>query len=154
MLLNMLAERGVDNDFCQWLLDYSTSLEQQHYIKFLEDLQGFVKLQWTCKLVTTAFFLTSMKPLATAGSILLFVCFFRGRLHSAGLLVNISIWGYIKSKWIIELFYNNCEWFLVCSLVESYGYNGSDKIRLWKWFMDMIHQDSAAKHIAILLETL
>lgn len=45
MLLNMLAERGVNNDFCQWLLDYSTSLEQQHYIKFLEDLQGFVKLQ-------------------------------------------------------------------------------------------------------------
>ncbi|XP_029194269.1 complement component 1 Q subcomponent-binding protein, mitochondrial-like [Acropora muricata] len=45
MLLNMLAERGVDNEFCQWLLDYSTALEQQHYIKFLEDLQNFVKLQ-------------------------------------------------------------------------------------------------------------
>jgi len=45
MLLNMLAERGVDNDFCQWLLDYSTALEQQHYVKFLEDLHGFVKLQ-------------------------------------------------------------------------------------------------------------
>lgn len=45
MLLNMLAERGVDNEFCQWLLDYSTAQEQQHYIKFLEDLQDFVKLQ-------------------------------------------------------------------------------------------------------------
>ncbi|KAL9980985.1 hypothetical protein ACROYT_G009634 [Oculina patagonica] len=45
MLLNMLAERGIDNNFCQWLLDYSTALEQQHYVKFLEDLQGFVKLQ-------------------------------------------------------------------------------------------------------------
>ena len=45
MLLNMLAERGIDNNFCQWLLDYSTALEQQQYVKFLEDLQGFVKLQ-------------------------------------------------------------------------------------------------------------
>ncbi|XP_068679524.1 complement component 1 Q subcomponent-binding protein, mitochondrial-like isoform X2 [Montipora foliosa] len=45
MLLNMLAERGVDNECCQWLLDFSTTLEQQQYIKFLEDLQNFVKLQ-------------------------------------------------------------------------------------------------------------
>lgn len=45
MLLNMLAERGIDNNFCQWLLDYSTALEQKQYIQFLEDLQGFVKLQ-------------------------------------------------------------------------------------------------------------
>ena len=45
MLLNMLAERGIDKSFCQWLLDYSTALEQQHYVKFLEELQGFVKLQ-------------------------------------------------------------------------------------------------------------
>jgi len=45
MLLNMLAERGIDRSFCQWLLEYSTALEQQHYVKFLEDLQGFVKLQ-------------------------------------------------------------------------------------------------------------
>ena len=42
----MLAERGIDKSFCQWLLDYSTAVEQQHYVKFLEDLQGFVKLQW------------------------------------------------------------------------------------------------------------
>ena len=45
MLLNMLAERGIDKTFCQWLLDYSTAVEQQHYVKFLEDLHGFVKLQ-------------------------------------------------------------------------------------------------------------
>lgn len=45
MLLNMLAERGIDRSFCQWLLEYSTALEQQHYVRFLEDLQGFVKLQ-------------------------------------------------------------------------------------------------------------
>ena len=45
MLLNMLAERGINRSFCQWLLEYSTALEQQHYVKFLEDLQGFVKLQ-------------------------------------------------------------------------------------------------------------
>jgi len=45
MLLNMLAERGVDSGFAQWLLEYSTTLEHQHYIKFLEDLQGFIKQQ-------------------------------------------------------------------------------------------------------------
>lgn len=45
MLLKMLAERGIDNHFAAWLRDYSTAMEQQHYIKFLEDLQGFVKLQ-------------------------------------------------------------------------------------------------------------
>ena len=45
MLVKMLAERGIDDNFCNWLRDYSTALEQQYYVKFLEDLQGFVKLQ-------------------------------------------------------------------------------------------------------------
>ena len=45
MLSNMLADRGVDTDFAKWLLEYSTSLEHHHYIKFLEDLQGFIKQQ-------------------------------------------------------------------------------------------------------------
>ncbi|XP_001636648.2 complement component 1 Q subcomponent-binding protein, mitochondrial [Nematostella vectensis] len=43
MLLNMLAERGVDNSFGHWLLDFSTAIEHQHYIKFLKNLQGFVE---------------------------------------------------------------------------------------------------------------
>ncbi|KAK3752748.1 hypothetical protein QZH41_018707, partial [Actinostola sp. cb2023] len=41
MLINMLAERGVDTGFAHWLLDYSTALEHDHYIRFLEDLEGF-----------------------------------------------------------------------------------------------------------------
>ncbi|XP_031550461.1 complement component 1 Q subcomponent-binding protein, mitochondrial-like [Actinia tenebrosa] len=43
MLLNMLSERGVDDPFAHWLLEYSTALEHQHYIKFLQDLHGFIK---------------------------------------------------------------------------------------------------------------
>lgn len=43
MLINMLAERGVDSGFAQQLLDYSTALEHHYYIKFLENLENFIK---------------------------------------------------------------------------------------------------------------
>ncbi|XP_008331023.1 complement component 1 Q subcomponent-binding protein, mitochondrial [Cynoglossus semilaevis] len=42
-LMDFLADRGVDNTFADELIELSTALEHQEYIKFLEDLQGFVK---------------------------------------------------------------------------------------------------------------
>lgn len=42
-LMDFLADRGVDNTFADELMELSTAFEHQEYIKFLEDLQGFVK---------------------------------------------------------------------------------------------------------------
>ncbi|XP_051523992.1 complement component 1 Q subcomponent-binding protein, mitochondrial [Myxocyprinus asiaticus] len=42
-LMDFLADRGVDNTFADELIELSTSLEHQEYIKFLEDLSSFVK---------------------------------------------------------------------------------------------------------------
>ncbi|KAF6738511.1 Complement component 1 Q subcomponent-binding protein, mitochondrial [Oryzias melastigma] len=42
-LMDFLADRGVDNTFTDELMELSTAIEHQEYIKFLEDLQGFVK---------------------------------------------------------------------------------------------------------------
>ncbi|KAI2665066.1 complement component 1 Q subcomponent-binding mitochondrial [Labeo rohita] len=42
-LMDFLADRGVDNTFADELIDLSTALEHQEYIKFLEDLSTFVK---------------------------------------------------------------------------------------------------------------
>lgn len=42
-LMDFLADRGVDNTFADELMELSTSAEHQEYIKFLEDLQGFIK---------------------------------------------------------------------------------------------------------------
>ncbi|CAJ1064436.1 complement component 1 Q subcomponent-binding protein%2C mitochondrial [Xyrichtys novacula] len=42
-LMDFLADRGVDNTFADELIELSTAMEHQEYIKFLEDLQGFVK---------------------------------------------------------------------------------------------------------------
>lgn len=42
-LMDFLADRGVDNTFADELIELSTALEHQEYIKFLEDLNGFVK---------------------------------------------------------------------------------------------------------------
>ncbi|XP_062844615.1 complement component 1 Q subcomponent-binding protein, mitochondrial [Trichomycterus rosablanca] len=42
-LMDFLADRGVDNTFADELVELSTALEHQEYIKFLEDLDGFVK---------------------------------------------------------------------------------------------------------------
>jgi len=42
-LMDFLADRGVDNTFADELIELSTALEHQEYIKFLEDLSGFVK---------------------------------------------------------------------------------------------------------------
>lgn len=42
-LMDFLADRGVDNTFADELMELSTAVEHQEYIKFLEDLQGFVK---------------------------------------------------------------------------------------------------------------
>lgn len=42
-LMDFLADRGVDNTFADELVELSTALEHQEYIKFLEDLNGFIK---------------------------------------------------------------------------------------------------------------
>ncbi|KAL0994776.1 hypothetical protein UPYG_G00127020 [Umbra pygmaea] len=42
-LMDFLADRGVDNTFADELIELSTMMEHQEYIKFLEDLSGFVK---------------------------------------------------------------------------------------------------------------
>ncbi|KAK7925659.1 hypothetical protein WMY93_007969 [Mugilogobius chulae] len=42
-LMDFLADRGVDNTFADELMELSTAIEHQEYIKFLEDLQKFVK---------------------------------------------------------------------------------------------------------------
>lgn len=42
-LMDFLADRGVDNTFADELMELSTAVEHQEYIKFLEELQGFVK---------------------------------------------------------------------------------------------------------------
>uniref|UniRef100_A0A3P8T2W5 Complement component 1 Q subcomponent-binding protein, mitochondrial n=1 Tax=Amphiprion percula TaxID=161767 RepID=A0A3P8T2W5_AMPPE len=42
-MMDFLADRGVDNTFADELMELSTAIEHQEYIKFLEDLQGFVK---------------------------------------------------------------------------------------------------------------
>jgi len=42
MLLNMLEERGVDGDFVEQLVSFSTAYEHNHYVSFLEQLKDFV----------------------------------------------------------------------------------------------------------------
>ena len=42
LLLGMLTERGINNEFLTDLLKKSTILEHQHYVKFLEGLQDFL----------------------------------------------------------------------------------------------------------------
>lgn len=42
-LMDFLADRGVDNTFADELMELSTAIEHQEYIKFLEDLQSFIK---------------------------------------------------------------------------------------------------------------
>ncbi|XP_068187532.1 complement component 1 Q subcomponent-binding protein, mitochondrial [Antennarius striatus] len=42
-LMDFLADRGVDNTFADELMELSTGVEHQEYIRFLEDLQSFVK---------------------------------------------------------------------------------------------------------------
>jgi len=42
-LMDFLADRGVDNTFADELMELSTAVEHQEYIKFLEDLSGFVR---------------------------------------------------------------------------------------------------------------
>uniref|UniRef100_A0A6J0T656 Complement component 1 Q subcomponent-binding protein, mitochondrial n=1 Tax=Pogona vitticeps TaxID=103695 RepID=A0A6J0T656_9SAUR len=44
-LMDFLADRGVDNTFADELVELSTGLEHQEYIRFLEDLKRFVKCQ-------------------------------------------------------------------------------------------------------------
>uniref|UniRef100_A0A3Q2Q9I3 Complement component 1 Q subcomponent-binding protein, mitochondrial n=1 Tax=Fundulus heteroclitus TaxID=8078 RepID=A0A3Q2Q9I3_FUNHE len=41
-MMDFLADRGVDNTFADELVELSTAIEHQEYIKFLEDLQSFV----------------------------------------------------------------------------------------------------------------
>nr|XP_057943768.1 complement component 1 Q subcomponent-binding protein, mitochondrial [Doryrhamphus excisus] len=42
-MMDFLADRGVDNTFADELIELSTAIEHQEYIKFLEDLKTFVK---------------------------------------------------------------------------------------------------------------
>lgn len=42
-MMDFLADRGIDNTFADELMELSTAIEHQEYIKFLEDLQNFVK---------------------------------------------------------------------------------------------------------------
>lgn len=42
-LMDFLADRGVDNTFADELVELSTAVEHQEYIKFLEELDGFIK---------------------------------------------------------------------------------------------------------------
>ncbi|XP_029925512.1 complement component 1 Q subcomponent-binding protein, mitochondrial [Myripristis murdjan] len=42
-LMDFLADRGVDNTFADELMELSTAIEHQEYIRFLEDLSSFVK---------------------------------------------------------------------------------------------------------------
>ncbi|XP_054611899.1 complement component 1 Q subcomponent-binding protein, mitochondrial isoform X1 [Dunckerocampus dactyliophorus] len=42
-MMDFLADRGVDNTFADELMELSTAIEHQEYIKFLEDLKSFVK---------------------------------------------------------------------------------------------------------------
>ncbi|KAL8198835.1 UNVERIFIED_CONTAM: Complement component 1 Q subcomponent-binding protein, mitochondrial [Gekko kuhli] len=44
-LMDFLADRGVDNTFADELVELSTALEHQEYIRFLEGLKQFVKCQ-------------------------------------------------------------------------------------------------------------
>ncbi|XP_029105226.1 complement component 1 Q subcomponent-binding protein, mitochondrial [Scleropages formosus] len=44
-MMDFLADRGVDNTFADELVELSTALEHQEYIKFLENLSSFVKCQ-------------------------------------------------------------------------------------------------------------
>ncbi|KAJ7308906.1 hypothetical protein JRQ81_008182 [Phrynocephalus forsythii] len=44
-LMDFLADRGVDNTFADELVELSTALEHQEYIRFLEELKRFVKCQ-------------------------------------------------------------------------------------------------------------
>ncbi|XP_015224719.1 complement component 1 Q subcomponent-binding protein, mitochondrial [Cyprinodon tularosa] len=41
-MMDFLADRGVDNTFADELMELSTAMEHQEYIKFLEELQSFV----------------------------------------------------------------------------------------------------------------
>uniref|UniRef100_A0A673BR58 Complement component 1 Q subcomponent-binding protein, mitochondrial n=1 Tax=Sphaeramia orbicularis TaxID=375764 RepID=A0A673BR58_9TELE len=42
-MMDFLADRGVDNTFADELMELSTAMEHQEYIRFLEELQNFVK---------------------------------------------------------------------------------------------------------------
>ncbi|XP_068121437.1 complement component 1 Q subcomponent-binding protein, mitochondrial [Hyperolius riggenbachi] len=42
-LMDFLADRGIDNTFADELVELSTGLEHQEYIRFLENLKSFVK---------------------------------------------------------------------------------------------------------------
>ncbi|XP_041052430.1 complement component 1 Q subcomponent-binding protein, mitochondrial [Carcharodon carcharias] len=42
-LMDFLADRGIDNTFADELVELSTALEHQEYIKFLENLNSFIK---------------------------------------------------------------------------------------------------------------
>ena len=42
MLLRMMNERGVDNDFVEKLSDVATNVEHGNYIQFLEELKEIV----------------------------------------------------------------------------------------------------------------
>ena len=42
-LMDYLADRGIDGDFCQQLMSYSTTYEASQYVSLLKKLQKFVE---------------------------------------------------------------------------------------------------------------
>ena len=46
MLLDLLDERGITDKFLDELVDFATVYEQQHYVKFLDNLKGFCSSDW------------------------------------------------------------------------------------------------------------
>ena len=46
MILRMLEERGVDDQFVDQLINFSTVYEQNQYVQFLEGLKKFAESEW------------------------------------------------------------------------------------------------------------
>lgn len=46
LLMNLLEERGVSNDFASKMSDLATKREHDLFVNLLEKLQGFVQGKW------------------------------------------------------------------------------------------------------------
>jgi hypothetical protein len=43
MLMDMLHDRGIGDDFVRDLMEFSTNYEQEKYVDFLEQMKSFVE---------------------------------------------------------------------------------------------------------------
>ena len=43
MLMDMLHDRGIGDDFVRDLMEFSTNYEQEKYVEFLEQMKSFVE---------------------------------------------------------------------------------------------------------------